>query len=355
MSNNVVILPPNGYLQLSGFPCTFNTYFGTTASNQYDWLTNVSYDGTQFIRDDSSRTAWRIAHVVDGYDAVVINHWDVNGALTTPFYVSGEGNVDIEAVVTDSFSTSGLRISCNGLDPYVEQVSASNIPGPRVNGISVAIAIPNASTAYEGIGIYAAVTNASTKTNAVAGMFSARASGPGKSNTERNNLWAINSILEDGSPKDDTHYPWVRLAHEWDFNVFDPTTEVVAHSIGGAGKVQPQLALGYLVNTLGVGLKWDFGFSTMEGAATVAFSAGGSGGNNASSQPIRLYGRDVMGVAHSVDVTATPAGSLHVSTSITLPPILPPDIPASGFVLYTDAVDGRLKSKSASGSVTVLA
>jgi hypothetical protein len=73
---------------------SFSTYLGTTASKQYSWGTNIRYDGSAFVRVDSTKTGWRIAQVVDG-DTLSVNHWDLGGVLTTPFQVSGGGNVGI--------------------------------------------------------------------------------------------------------------------------------------------------------------------------------------------------------------------------------------------------------------------
>jgi hypothetical protein len=95
----VIALPAVGasaYLKLkSGTASTFSTYLGTTAVNQYDWMTNVRYNGSAFVRDDSTKTAWRVAQVVDSADSFALNHWDLGGNLTTPFVVAGTGFVGI--------------------------------------------------------------------------------------------------------------------------------------------------------------------------------------------------------------------------------------------------------------------
>jgi hypothetical protein len=53
--------------------------------------------------------------------------------------------------------------------------------------------------------------------------------------------------------------------------------------------------------------------------------------------------------------TTTPEGTLHVNGTIKLDPITAPGTPTIGFVIYCDSSDGKLKAKSSSGTVTVLA
>lgn len=53
--------------------------------------------------------------------------------------------------------------------------------------------------------------------------------------------------------------------------------------------------------------------------------------------------------------TTSPENALHVNGAINLDPITAPGNPTTGFVLYCDSSDGKLKAKSSAGSVTVLA
>jgi hypothetical protein len=50
-----------------------------------------------------------------------------------------------------------------------------------------------------------------------------------------------------------------------------------------------------------------------------------------------------------------PESALHVNGEIRLDPVLEPPPPSAGFVIYCDSVDGVLKAKSSSGTVTPLA
>lgn len=59
----------NSYVRLgSATASSFNTRFGTTASNQYAWFTNVYYTGAAFAKDDGTKGAWRMNQVVGTTD-----------------------------------------------------------------------------------------------------------------------------------------------------------------------------------------------------------------------------------------------------------------------------------------------
>lgn len=53
--------------------------------------------------------------------------------------------------------------------------------------------------------------------------------------------------------------------------------------------------------------------------------------------------------------TASPENKLHVTGAINLDPIPEPYKPSTGFVIYVDSADGKLKAKASTGAVTVLA
>jgi hypothetical protein len=53
--------------------------------------------------------------------------------------------------------------------------------------------------------------------------------------------------------------------------------------------------------------------------------------------------------------TEEPENKLHVTGAVNLDPIDEPAAPTTGFVLYVDSSDGKLKAKSNGGAVTVLA
>lgn len=135
-------------------------------------------------------------------------------------------------------------------------------------------------------------------------------------------IWGINALLSDGQPgaPGAPSYDYGYLTNEWDFNVFKQHTKLIAHSIGGNGAVQPDTAIGYLVNTLGSGLKWNCGFCTLDGTASVGLQLGvSSAGNNAGSQPIQLYSRNSSGDASSAVLATGPDGDLILRPGFTGP------------------------------------
>ncbi len=52
--------------------------------------------------------------------------------------------------------------------------------------------------------------------------------------------------------------------------------------------------------------------------------------------------------------TPTPENKLHVTGAINLDPIAEPAAPSTGFVIYVDSSDGKLKAKASTGAVTIL-
>lgn len=110
--------------------------------------------------------------------------------------------------------------------------------------------------------------------------------------------WSINTIAEDYLPGVSiTPLGPAYMTNEWDFNLQNPQSIIIAHSIGGAGNnVQALTEVGYLVNTPGSGDKWDCGFCTEDGTAAVGLVLGtAEPGNNTGSQPIQFYSRDSSG------------------------------------------------------------
>ncbi len=73
---------------------TFSTYLGTTATNQYSWLTNLRYDGAAFVKDDATKGAWRATQVVDTTNAA--SRFDLQyspvGVVTPVSILSLQGN-----------------------------------------------------------------------------------------------------------------------------------------------------------------------------------------------------------------------------------------------------------------------
>lgn len=81
---------------------TFNTRFGTTASNQYAWFTNLYYTGAAFAHDDATKGGWRMTSVVDtflGGNLFIIDYFPSGASPSNSSYftINGSGNVGIGA------------------------------------------------------------------------------------------------------------------------------------------------------------------------------------------------------------------------------------------------------------------
>ncbi|MFC1623526.1 immunoglobulin-like domain-containing protein [Patescibacteria group bacterium] len=115
----VVALPAvssNSYFKItSDTASTFNTYLGTTANNQYQWLTNLRYTGSAWTVDDATRGGWRMAEVVNTADNTSnfsLDYLNIGGGTpTTLFRVRGDGNVSIGTTtplsILDVFKADG--------------------------------------------------------------------------------------------------------------------------------------------------------------------------------------------------------------------------------------------------------
>lgn len=219
----------------------------------------------------------------------------------------------------------GLKSIIGGLNPQTERLVASNVPGTTTDGTDGGVAIPSNSTQLEGKAIFGAATNASTTTNVLGGQFFARAAGAGTSTAigDRVKLWGLNTLVEDGSPLGGppyTGYDWVYLTNEYDFNVFNSKTQVIASSIGGVWSAQPQTSYGYVVNSTNSAYKWDCGFCTLDATASVALQVGvSSSGNNAGSQPSILYSRDSGAAVHGASISTDPDGNFLFRPGFTGP------------------------------------
>lgn len=137
-------------------------------------------------------------------------------------------------------------------------------------------------------------------------------------------VWSINALLTDGLPgaPGTPHYKHGYLTNEWDVNIFDSTTKLIMHSIGGNGNVQPELAYGYTVNTMSAAhpglVMWTCGFCLLDGTATVAMQIGvSSTGNNAGSMPLLFYSRDVSGNTNGGTISTDPSGNILVHPAFT--------------------------------------
>ncbi|MDH2313161.1 hypothetical protein [Methylobacterium brachiatum] len=98
----------------------------------------------------------------------------------------------------------------------------------------------------------------------------------------------------------------IATGFELDFNIMSPNTHVTGISIGGNSLSQPTDANGFLVNSLGTGIKWNAGFWSLDGCARYALVAGvlEISGKNIGSQPILLQYFDGSGVKQTSQIQA---------------------------------------------------
>lgn len=123
--------------------------------------------------------------------------------------------------------------------------------------------IPGSATIIDAAGIAGYVKNASGPTNGVA------VRGVGIATVTDAKVWGINTLLMDNATRA-THARTgqVLLGAELDFNVMGTGTQVIGVSVGGNSLAQPTNAIGYIVNTLGNGNKWQTGFFVIDGAVS---------------------------------------------------------------------------------------
>ncbi len=205
----------------------------------------------------------------------------------------------------------GLSRSMGGITPNgLYQLGQEQADIWAVDGLDGVVSIPDSSTQWEGCGVFGGVLNASPVTNAVAGRFYGIATGDGAK------IWGINALLKDGSVA--KNFANVLLLNEWDFNANNPSTKIIAHSIGGASSVQPAQALGYTCNTLGgagtSGIRWEYGFGTMDGAAAVGVVLGTMGGDGVPSQPICMFSRSSEGIPYLHQLQGDASSNFQIST-----------------------------------------
>lgn len=180
----------------------------------------------------------------------------------------------------------------------VERYSFGNLSGndiygaiyPNVNSFDALQGITQitAGSNIENVtGVAGYVRNdAVSPSNGVALFGCAMAAGTGSC------VWGINTLLQDSATRTAGSATGRRLTNELDFNVMNPGTQVIGLSIGGNSLAQPSAANGYIVNTLGAGIKWTTGFFSMDGTAVNGLAIGAmeaSGANIGSQNVIFSY------------------------------------------------------------------
>lgn len=129
------VVGANAYMKLSSATAsTFHTYFGTTASNQYAWLTNHRFNpvGSTWISDDITRGAWRMTSVCETVDAnsiFDIDFW-IAGAPNTGysvFYINGLGQPTFPKITSFSGGTLMATFDVSG-NMYTQAIPSGITP-----------------------------------------------------------------------------------------------------------------------------------------------------------------------------------------------------------------------------------
>jgi hypothetical protein len=159
-------------------------------------------------------------------------------------------------------------------------------------------------------------------------------------------VWGINTLLQDSNTRAAGTGTGRILVNEFDFNVMNPNTQVIGCSVGGNGLAQPASSNGFIVNSLGSGIKWGGGFVTEDGAAVVAMSIGASSptaGPNFASQTIDVSFYDLNSTKQVATLVVSSLNSASEGV-LTLNGSAP---------IAFDIVNGNLNLVSGTGAITI--
>ena len=114
VSGSPVITLPNStssnFKIASASTSAYSTRIGTNSSNQYFWATNLQYNGSSWIKDESTTGAWKIAHVVSSNDSssvINFNFTSSSGAASDVVIFNSDGSITkTTPLVTRRNSTS---------------------------------------------------------------------------------------------------------------------------------------------------------------------------------------------------------------------------------------------------------
>lgn len=114
VSGSPVITLPNStsgnFKIASASTSSYSTRFGSNSSNQYFWATNLQFNGSSWIKDESTTGAWKIAHVVSSNDSssvINFNFTSSSGATSDVVVFNSDGSITkTTPLVTRRNSTS---------------------------------------------------------------------------------------------------------------------------------------------------------------------------------------------------------------------------------------------------------
>lgn len=107
-------------LMTSSIASAFNSRINTTLSNQYSWTTNLYYNGTNWLKDDNNRGAWRlnkISETLNDIDNKVVLAYAAIGTNVVSNYivVSGDGNIQFPANISSTTTGTGTLVVAGGV------------------------------------------------------------------------------------------------------------------------------------------------------------------------------------------------------------------------------------------------
>ena len=194
------------------------------------------------------------------------------------------------AAGSDNFLKSIRNTSKSGYDVY-------NAAFPSVTNFDVfqsVIEVKAGSTAENVTAVAGYVWQSDTSPSNAVCLF-----GNGAVVANSGSCWGINTLLTDNSSRVVGALTGITLiGAELDFNVMNTATTLIGISVGGNSLSQPTNPQAFIVNSLGTGIKWKTGFSTIDGAvdsttgAAVKVGADAAAGANIPSQRILLGWRD---------------------------------------------------------------
>ncbi|MDH2310392.1 hypothetical protein [Methylobacterium brachiatum] len=174
---------------------------------------------------------------------------------------------------------------------------------PGVNfsdSIQVVLDVPAGATQenLSVFGAYMRTKSGNAKNNGAAGNAIGHFA-TGFIDADNSAMWGVNTLITDNSSRTAASGGSGRVAigAELDFNIMRPTTELIGASIGGNSLAQPTNANGFLVNSLGAGIRWGTGFWVLDGTADRGLVLGASAvsGTNKVGIPIWLQAFDSNG------------------------------------------------------------
>jgi hypothetical protein len=123
--------------------------------------------------------------------------------------------------------------------------------------------------------------------------------------------WGINTLLQDAATRAIGTGTSRVLVNEFDFNVMNPGTQVIGLSVGGNSLAQPATSNGFIVNSLGAGIRWGGAFVSIDGAAQYGISIGTNltTGADVPSQLTSMAYRDHTGTKQQATLQAVSANN----------------------------------------------